>query len=70
MALENPQDTDIEIDLDMLGKKSGAHDDVAWGHKHVHGGNVITREQKVITNFFPGRRIVKVRLPRDLKPAF
>ena len=71
MALENPQDTDVEIDLDRLAKKASAHDCVTLAHKHIRGGTVCAKhEEKVIASFFPGKRIVRVTLPRKMKPRF
>ena len=71
MALENPQDTDIEIDMDVMGKKRPTHQCVALGHKHVRTTNICEKhEERVIASFFPGRRVVRVLLPGKLRPRF
>ena len=69
MALENPQDTDIEVDFEAVPNKRKAHQCVSFGHKHVKGGKVCV-DKRTVESFFPGRRTVKVLLPEKLKPRF
>jgi 2,3-bisphosphoglycerate-dependent phosphoglycerate mutase len=69
MALENPQDKDVEVDLDFLPEKGEKHSCIAFNHKHIHGGKVCC-EQEVLTAFFQGKRIVKELLPGQMKKKF
>lgn len=69
MALENPQDTDIEVDFDTIGKKHAAHDCAALHRKHIACGKTC-HDPRILLSFFPGRRIVKERLPGQMRKKF
>lgn len=68
MALENPQDTDVEVDLDFLPAK-GRRRCVTSRPTHATSEH-INEERRFIMSFFPGRRIVKERLPGQMRKKF